>query len=170
MRTSDTLVSQSELLLPRDSSSGVHTATTSVRATTPSANSASGYLDPSGSPLTVLIALRPPRSQPAADARKTSIAQACPLWPEFRRHSSGASCLRVTANFRAHSTLLVTAHCFSARLYALLTAISIYYRNLRGCLFEYRVRLTLVTPTKNGDCGQLTTSEDIQSGHAASAI
>jgi hypothetical protein len=83
---SDWLVSQSELLLPRDSSSGVHIATESLLAATPSADFESGRLD-----RLRLGALRLARSHPAAEeGRLPSLAQASPLRPELRRHSSGA--------------------------------------------------------------------------------
>lgn len=71
MRTSDALTSQLELLLPWDSSSGARIATASHRAATPSANSTSGRLDPLGSPLLALTALRLARSHLTARARKT---------------------------------------------------------------------------------------------------
>jgi hypothetical protein len=98
MWTSDALVNQSELLLPRDSSSGAHTATASLMAAIPSAESASGHLDPMGNLPSVHTALRPTCSHPAADARRRlSLAHARPLQLELRRHSTGAPWLWVTA-------------------------------------------------------------------------
>jgi hypothetical protein len=127
------LVSQSELLLPQDRSSGVHTATASLLAATPSADSASGHLDPLGS--------LPPYSQLSvtwlmAQGRPMSLARASPLQWEVRQHSSGEPCLRVMALFRApqyltcYHTLCLPAHLYNL----LLTAINICYRNLCGCL------------------------------------
>jgi hypothetical protein len=129
MWTSDALLSQSEPLLPRDSSPGVHTATASLIAATPSADSASG-LPP------VLTALRLLLSHPAVDARKIAVAstQASPLWPEPCQQSSGVPCLRVMTLFKAPQYLTgYCTLCLPARLYTLLlTAINICYRNLRG--------------------------------------
>jgi hypothetical protein len=52
------LVTQPELRLPRDSSSGTHTATASLLATT-EADSASSHIDSLGSPLLAHTVLRP---------------------------------------------------------------------------------------------------------------
>jgi hypothetical protein len=136
MRTSDALTCQSELLLPRDSSSGAHTATASLRAGTPSADSASSRLDgrdPLQSPSLSPTALRQARSHPAADARYTD---------------EPARCGRSFAGFhRAHPALelrpfqgpkhLTGYHtlCLTALLYTiLLTPINICYRSLSDCL------------------------------------
>jgi hypothetical protein len=74
MRTYDALASQSELPLPRDSSSGVYTAIASLLAATPSADSENCNLDPLGSPPPALTALRPARSRPAGDTKKTTVS------------------------------------------------------------------------------------------------
>jgi hypothetical protein len=59
------------------------------------------------------------------------------LRSESRRHSLSPPCLRITALFRApqHLTDYCTL-CLLVRLYTILTAINICYRNLRVCLFR----------------------------------
>jgi hypothetical protein len=85
--------SQSQLLLPGDSSSAAHTATASLLAATPSADSKSGRLEPLGSPPPALTALQPGCSHPAYDTRTLLLAQTSLLRSELRRHSSGTPCL-----------------------------------------------------------------------------
>jgi hypothetical protein len=126
MRTSDMLVEQSELLLPRDRSSAAHTAT-------PSADSKSSCLDSLGSPLPALTPYgRLAVTWLLTQGRQPSLARASLLRPELHWHSSGTPCLRVIY-FTGYLTL-----CLPARLYTLLlTAINICYRDSCGCFSEY---------------------------------
>jgi hypothetical protein len=135
------LVSQLELLLPWGSSSGVYTATASLLAAAPSADSESGRLEPLGSPPPVLTALQPARSHPVAEeGRLPLLTQASPLRLELRRHSSRTLCLRVMAILRGPQYITgYRSLCLPACLYALLvTARNICYRNLCGCFSKYQ--------------------------------
>jgi hypothetical protein len=83
---------------------------------------------PLGSQPPAITAIRPARIHPAAkQGGQPSLAQASPLRPELRRHSSGVPCLRVMALLRAPKYLTgYRTLCLPTHLYVfLLTAINV---------------------------------------------
>jgi hypothetical protein len=92
------LVSLSQLLLPWDSSSGVHTETASLLAATQTADPQERLPRPIGKSIASAYRLQLAKSHPAAEqGGLPSLAQTSLLWSELCWQSSGSPRLRVMA-------------------------------------------------------------------------